>query len=116
MSDHEDPVVAGGADGEVWVRGTAVPDRSVVARTNLNPKPVGLWGVRAWVWEFRVPVEHGTDGLQRHDLIIDVGDGGMEDGGDSGSQRSDGLSGPSWGLGIRASQEPERCVRTEAAL
>src|ERR1017187_6972633 len=111
MNYHEDPVVAGGADGEVWVRGTTVPDGSVAAPTNLNPKPVGLWGVRAWVWEFRVPVEQGTDSLQGHDLIIDIDDGGIEDVGDSGSQRSDGLPGPSWSLGIRASQEPERCVR-----
>ncbi|MGA3218683.1 MAG: hypothetical protein ABSE77_06350 [Acidimicrobiales bacterium] len=89
MSHYEEPVLASDTDGEVGQRGTTVPDRSVVARTDVSPKPVGLWGVRAWVWEFRVPVEQGTDGLPRHDLIVDVRNGGMEDGRDSSSQRSE---------------------------
>lgn len=91
MSHHEEPVVVGGTDGDVGERGTTVPDRSVVARTKVSPRPDGLRGVRAWVWEFRVPVEQGTDGLQRHDLMVDVSDGGMEYGGDRSNQRSDRL-------------------------
>lgn len=91
MSHHEVAVLAGGADREVDERGTTVPDRSIVARTNVFPKPVGVWGVRAWVWEFRVPVEQGTDGLHGHDLTVDVRDGGMGDG-DSSNQTGDRLN------------------------
>lgn len=91
MSHHEEPVLAGGADGELGKWGTGVPDRSVAARTNIRPRSDGLWGVRAWVWDFRVPVEQDTEGLQRRDLAVDVSDGSREDGGDSGSERSDGL-------------------------
>ncbi len=63
MNHHEEPLQGGGTDSEVDERATAVPGRSIVAGTKVRPKPVGLWGVRAWVWEFRVPPEQAPDGF-----------------------------------------------------
>ena len=79
MSHHEVAVLAGGTNREVDERGTTVPDRSIVARTNVFPKPVGLWGVRAWVWELRdrgaqhdQAISEREGELLRGDRVIDL--------------------------------------------
>jgi hypothetical protein len=91
VSNYEEAVLAAGTDRQVEEKVTTVPDRSLVARTNVSPKPDGLWGVRAWVWEFRAPVERGSDGVVRHDLMVDVRDGATGDA-DSSNQQSDRLT------------------------
>ena len=89
VSYREEPVLAGGTDGALEEKGTTVPDRCIGARANVSTKPLGLWGIRAWVWELRVPVDQRTDGVPGHDLTVDVRDGGMEN-----SNSSDQTTGP----------------------
>jgi len=51
MSYHEKLALANGADKSVEIGLAAAPDRSVVPPARVTPKPVGRWGVMAWVWE-----------------------------------------------------------------
>ncbi|MGA3219108.1 MAG: hypothetical protein ABSE77_08540 [Acidimicrobiales bacterium] len=53
MSQHDEPVLPGGPDAEIEQGAAAVPVRNVVAPARVPPKPLGRWGVMAWVWELR---------------------------------------------------------------
>jgi hypothetical protein len=53
MSYYEEPALANSTDKSVEMGPVAAPDRSVVPPARVTPKPLGRWGVMAWVWELR---------------------------------------------------------------
>ena len=61
MSHHEEPALANGADKKAEIAPAAAPNRSVASPARVTPKPVGRWGVMAWVWELR---DQGPQGAQ----------------------------------------------------
>jgi hypothetical protein len=52
MSQYGEPVLPGGQQQMDQGAATA-PARGVVAPSRVTPKPLGRWGVWAWVWELR---------------------------------------------------------------
>jgi hypothetical protein len=61
MNYYEEPALANGTDKGVEIGPAAAPDRSVVSPARVTPKPLGRWGVMAWVWELR---DQGPQGAQ----------------------------------------------------
>jgi hypothetical protein len=55
MSQHDEPALPGGPDAEIEQGAAAAAVRNVVAPARVHPKPLGRWGVMAWVWELRDP-------------------------------------------------------------
>lgn len=73
MSQHEEPVPPGGPEQMDQGAATA-PARNVVAPSRVTPKPLGRWGVLAWVWELREqqtePAEQDAQPAEDRAMII----------------------------------------------
>jgi hypothetical protein len=79
MSCYEERALADGTDKSVEMGPAAARDRSVVVRARATPRPLGPWGVRAWVWELRdrgaqhdQAISEREGELLRGDRVIDL--------------------------------------------